>query len=335
MGKAADAGAAAAYKSNPAITYVSVVGCQAIEPGIPTYHGIPTCNIQNVPVHDCDKLEFHINHTGCIVPSGFKDTSGQTEHVPTAEGSPDENQDLPTSLQDDEGNPNDALKPGPEVAPAVIPTHPPAPKPPKPVKPAPKPKPAPAAEPAHPVTNTPDFPAAADRFEKKKWLDTYWNPNSQGFTQKEIDSLKLYQGTVYAPINSYLRTGVEPKSPLIKNSIAEIDQVMAKSKTPNKFKCMRGVSGDAVKNLEAGKIYNQPAFTSTTAGLSGESFGDGSLMEIEIPKGTPAVYMNGLVEGMSHEVEILLARDTELEILSKVKEGDVWKIKARVVLKKK
>ena len=52
---------------------VQVVGCEAIEPNIPEYNGVPTCNITGVPVEDADKLEFHPNHTGYIVPETFAD----------------------------------------------------------------------------------------------------------------------------------------------------------------------------------------------------------------------------------------------------------------------
>ena len=56
------------------ITHVSVIGCEAREPGSPQYRGESTCNIQDVPINDADKLEFHPNHTGTIVPSRFRNT---------------------------------------------------------------------------------------------------------------------------------------------------------------------------------------------------------------------------------------------------------------------
>ncbi len=54
------------------IQYVSVIGCQKVEPGIPTFEGVPTCNIVNVPAQRADELTFHINHTGVIVPSTMR-----------------------------------------------------------------------------------------------------------------------------------------------------------------------------------------------------------------------------------------------------------------------
>lgn len=89
MGRAADEGVKAGIRGSQNVTYVSVVGCEAIEPGIPTYRGIPTCNIKDVPVADIDELHFHINHTGAIVPSKFREEDGAAKPTPTTGGAPE------------------------------------------------------------------------------------------------------------------------------------------------------------------------------------------------------------------------------------------------------
>lgn len=71
IGNAIDHGTKEAVKNSPSVTYVSVIGCQAVEPNIPTFDGRPTCNIENVPSQRVDELKFHPNHTGAIIPSGF------------------------------------------------------------------------------------------------------------------------------------------------------------------------------------------------------------------------------------------------------------------------
>ena len=73
LNRAYTTGAVASFQQSSTITHVSVIGCQAREPNSPQYRGESTCNIQDVPVHDADKLEFHINHTGTMVPSRFRD----------------------------------------------------------------------------------------------------------------------------------------------------------------------------------------------------------------------------------------------------------------------
>ena len=74
-------GSVQAFKESATITLVSVIGCQSRERerwGDASYQrylyrGESTCNVQDVPVSDADKLEFHPNHGGTVVPSGFID----------------------------------------------------------------------------------------------------------------------------------------------------------------------------------------------------------------------------------------------------------------------
>ena len=37
----------------------------------PQHNGGSTCNAVDVPVQDNEHLRFHLQHTGCIVPSRF------------------------------------------------------------------------------------------------------------------------------------------------------------------------------------------------------------------------------------------------------------------------
>ena len=83
MGRAADEGMKQAYKESQVVTYISVIGCEAEEPTAPTYNGVCTCNIEDVPVHDIDLLEFHINHTGTMVPSKFAGEDDDGNEQPT------------------------------------------------------------------------------------------------------------------------------------------------------------------------------------------------------------------------------------------------------------
>ena len=64
------------FKNTKTLTHCSVIGCQAVEDDGPKYKGFPTCNLQNVPVAELEKVEFHINHTGSWVPTGFRNKNG-------------------------------------------------------------------------------------------------------------------------------------------------------------------------------------------------------------------------------------------------------------------
>lgn len=161
MGRAADAAALRAMKDSNTVTHVSVTGCQAIEAGIPTFRGVPTCNIKNVPIEYSGSLTFHINHTGAIVASGFKTALGHTANLPLREG-----QGIGTWEQ--RGRPVPAVvnerPPGEPGKPPTAP--PPAPRPPRPVRPtrpaAPAATPAPKPKPEPVIVPKPEPPPVAE-----------------------------------------------------------------------------------------------------------------------------------------------------------------------------
>ena len=86
FGRAADEAVMSAYRDSKRVSHVSVVGCQAIEPNIPTFAGVPTCNIQNVPIGQARRLVFHPNHTGIIVPSAFYNRDGTVPKILVSRG---------------------------------------------------------------------------------------------------------------------------------------------------------------------------------------------------------------------------------------------------------
>jgi len=77
MGMAADAGRIQGLQESEVVTHVSVIGCEAREAHSPSYRGESTCNISDVPIEDAETLDFHPNHTGCIVPSRMRDAFGE------------------------------------------------------------------------------------------------------------------------------------------------------------------------------------------------------------------------------------------------------------------
>lgn len=132
MGRAVDRAAVLSMKEGGQVTHVSVFGCQHIEKGSPTFNGVPTCNIKNVPIEFSMGLRFHPNHTGAIVASGFKRNDGSRPAIPLRRGS--EN-----GTWEDRGRPVPAIsnEPPPKPPEPPAPTAPVTPKPPKPPKPAP------------------------------------------------------------------------------------------------------------------------------------------------------------------------------------------------------
>lgn len=70
------------FQNSLSVTHCSVVGCQAVDDSPHYYQGFHTCNIRNVPVQDMPLVEFHINHTGSWVPTGFRNNDGSVPRLP-------------------------------------------------------------------------------------------------------------------------------------------------------------------------------------------------------------------------------------------------------------
>lgn len=69
-------GIAEAFRQSETLSHVSVIGCEAREPNSPKFDGESTCNFADLEIERLDEflaVGFHPNHTGVLVPSGFKD----------------------------------------------------------------------------------------------------------------------------------------------------------------------------------------------------------------------------------------------------------------------
>lgn len=83
MGRASDEAIKNAMVWGGTVTHFDVIGCQRVEPPrVANLFGVPTCNITGVPIRYEQEIEFHINHTGCIVASGFVKQNGEIPEDP-------------------------------------------------------------------------------------------------------------------------------------------------------------------------------------------------------------------------------------------------------------
>ena len=89
LGQGADEATLLVMQQSGVVTHVSVIGCDTIDsPPAPHFDGMPTCNIRNVPIEREAELTFHPNHTGSIVPSGFRRDDGSVPQLVTQPGGP-------------------------------------------------------------------------------------------------------------------------------------------------------------------------------------------------------------------------------------------------------
>jgi len=176
--------------------------------------------------------------------------------------------------------------------------------------------------------------------------DKYYTKNSP-VSKDDLDyfhqsALQSYQHEGYKGINGGLRTGDKK---LLKEWEAErkrLDETLASVETTEDILAHRGMfvaPGTKAQELldlwEVGETFREPGYMSTTVDsnrvtkfLKSINAKDKPkdakevLIEVRVPKGTHALYMNAAVEqrgitNYKEEKELLLARDTQYRIVSK------------------
>ncbi|MER6217102.1 ADP-ribosyltransferase [Streptomyces sp. NPDC001272] len=171
----------------------------------------------------------------------------------------------------------------------------------------------------------------------------HWKEAQEQLTPEQREALQgytdeKYPGDMGAPdykeINGSLRGYVEG-NPEIDESIARIDEAMELQPTPENVMVLRETGLNAfncpVDELR-GSIQSDPGYLSTALGPEA-TFDPGAeaVIHLEVPEGTPAMYL----EGLSHydtERELLLGRGLEYEVIEEPDyHGGRWHIYGRVL----
>jgi hypothetical protein len=186
-------------------------------------------------------------------------------------------------------------------------------------------------------------------------MEADWKAHNDSLTVHQRKAVNLYSTGVHHYMNRFLRTrpGDEPEAApqtgymkgldLAKES-ARVQDSMAPA--PRGTKVYRGMgfrsaglpfdASDGDIRALAGKTLVNDGFTSTSVNRTQafQGFERGIEMELEVPKGTPSLWLNGNSD-LPWESELLLASGAKIEVQSITKTGTgasaVWKMKARVV----
>lgn len=219
--------------------------------------------------------------------------------------------------------PQHGFKPMPAPHPTGIPDAPPPP-----------PSPS-AAKPAHAAAGYPKMTPK----QAEKWGAAGWPSSSPPLPHDQYEALRDYSGAGYTEVNRYLRAGKSRKNAGMDRTIAAMDQAMKDHPTPSNATVVhRGIDLDAFGSVTPDKLVGQdirePGYLSTSVG---KEVADGfwhheAHLEINVPAGTPAFYMDGLT-GAKGERELLLARGLQYKILSAKldRRGGMWQVKAELV----
>lgn len=134
------------------------------------------------------------------------------------------------------------------------------------------------------------------------------------------NALEQYKGETYSDINNDLRES--GYSDIWGDDIEAIDSAFEGMGTPGAVTVYRGGSYDAFEDYDdlTGSVIKDQAFVSTSLveGVAA-AHSDGLMIEIRLPEGTPAIFMDvWKVTGWDTESELLLPRDTKFKVISDI-----------------
>jgi len=152
--------------------------------------------------------------------------------------------------------------------------------------------------------------------------DAYKKAQGIVWTSAQKKAMTAYTGNgeeAYTGINNWLR-GKTGYAPIVKQYAVDIQSAMMPLREHTLLKRGTGYSGlpfnaDTVMDWK-GKTFEDKGFTSSSvAGSGGHFSGQPLQLIIEAPKGTPAVFVNGISHYKNSENEMLLAAGTKFKVL--------------------
>jgi hypothetical protein len=95
-----------------------------------------------------------------------------------------------------------------------------------------------------------------------------------------------------------------------------LDSAIASSQATQDVVAYRGFGEDM--NLEPGQVFSDPGYTSTSLqeSMAAERFSDGTVAEIQIPAGSPALSRDNSLGGSQLMSEVILPRNASFEVTS-------------------
>jgi hypothetical protein len=212
--------------------------------------------------------------------------------------------------------------------------------------PAPAPAPAPTARwvKAPADIGTPSADGKVGKAPKEAAMTAEWKAHNDSLSDAQRKAVKTYSTTDYLKMNGVLRKPPGSKLTAEEKKFAKESETLqsAMAPAPRGVKVYRGSNLQSLglpKDASAadmkamlGKTVINDAFTSTSTDPN-EIFGGNLELEIEVPEGTPSIWMNGNARVPS-EQELLLAAGSKMQITG-VREtppgSGQYKVKGRIV----
>jgi phage portal protein BeeE len=170
--------------------------------------------------------------------------------------------------------------------------------------------------------------------------DAYLKEHGITWTPDQVAAITNYSGGGYTGMNGYLR-GKSDASPLVKKQVADLQAAMVP--VQEHALVLRGTGwdqfpegfrqADAVEKLVGKTIVDQGFVSTSVAGVGGHFSHQPVKLEIEVPKGTPAVFLKKYSYHDS-ENELLLAAGTKFRVVSVSHANGKTHVRLRVVTPK-
>jgi hypothetical protein len=190
-------------------------------------------------------------------------------------------------------------------------TEPPATMPPAETKPvALRKEPPPTEETSSATTRT--FASSRDA---DAWGTENYSKWAKGLNQSQRNAIEDYRHDAWKELNEGLRSekGLGGLTPSLRRMAKHLDAALAKHPLPEAVTVVRSIdlksAGIAPDQLVPGRQILDKGYTSTS--LDPHKAWVGQRLEIRLPKGTPAAYVNIVGEGNKGEFELLVSRDVE------------------------
>lgn len=172
-------------------------------------------------------------------------------------------------------------------------------------------------------------------------LDADWKNNGPKLSKDEADAVREYADAGFYEINGLLRgnlTDLEERDTdedyrkkveaEYRDKINALRNIQDRYRTPGPTTVYRRVPHGVLSDgkMQPGEVFRDKAFLSTSTTQNPGTFANHPvLMEIDVPKGTPAININATGHGISGEREILLPPGLKLQVVSdETKDGKRW-----------
>ena len=150
-----------------------------------------------------------------------------------------------------------------------------------------------------------------------------WQSAYDKLAKPEADAIGQYTGPNYYDINGFLsgRSKADEVDPLVGRWIQHMDSAFARPESviPEDSVLHRGLSTsvwDKYQHLQPGDTWTNLPYMSTSYDReAAKSFSNGPLAKINVPKGTPGLYVAPISQN-AHEHEVILPRGMQFRVMS-------------------